>query len=299
MVGNLHRVYVKIVGVVCIVGGMASGLTGCKLNPSKADIPPANTTSKIVDRAVTIESNPISRQPTPTVNTSPPFVIFIAIDKTGSVTTSKIPSLTIDQVKSLAQAVAKVGGEIRLGDVCTDSDRPLASFYISEPPTPLAAVELQKPTLQTAGNPLDLPKLNAEYRKQLASYQQQKAAHDKEVAARDRLIEQKMATFTSSVAGLLKQSAKCGATDIVGMAKRADLYLNEPNSNWRQQPRRVAMLITDGLETVKAHPQPIEWTSKAEVVLVSSGGEAGILKPLLTNTPFESIDAAIRYVIGR
>ena len=134
----------------------------------------------------------------------------------------------------------------------------------------------------------------------MAIYQQREAAYQQEVADRDRLVKVKIDKFMTEIDELLKKPAKCGATDIIGMMKRVDLYLSEPNPSWKQQPQKVAILITDGLETVMARPQPIDWKSKAEVVLVSSGGQAGILKPLLSQTqPFESIDGAFRYVLGR
>lgn len=275
--------------------GIAACLTGCQLKPRQAQAVPANP-APVVGEVETGKSTTVATKQPSEIAIKPPEVFFIANDKTGSVKSSKIPNLTIDPVISLAQSVAKNGGEVRMGNVCTDSDLPLASFYASEPPS-LPNPPPQKPTLQTAGNPLNLPKLNVEYRQQLALYQQREAAYNREVAERERANKQKMGTFISQVKELLKQPANCGATDIIGMMNRADLYLNEPDSNWKQKPRKVAILITDGLETVKANPKPIEWTSKAEVVLVSSGGEAGILKPLLTNTPFDSINAAVRYVI--
>jgi hypothetical protein len=276
--------------------GIAASLTGCQPKLRQAQAVAANP-APVVGEVETAKSITVATKQPSTIATKPPKVIFIAIDKTGSAKSSKIPNLTIDPVISLAQTVKEVGGEVRAGNVCTDSDLALASFYSEEPPT-LGISLPQKPTLQTAGNPLNLPKLNAAYRKQLAIYQQREAAYNQEVAARDRANKQKMGTFISRMKELLKQPANCGATDIIGMMKRANLYFGEPDSGWKQKPHEVAILITDGLETVQANPKPIEWTSKAEVVLVSSGGEAGILKPLLTNTPFDSIDAAVRYVIG-
>lgn len=275
--------------------GVAASLTGCQLKPRQAQAVAANPA--VAGEVETAKSTTVATKQPSEIATKPPKVIFIAIDKTGSAKSSKIPNLTIDPVISLAQTVDKVGGEVRAGNVCTDSDLALVSFYSEEPPT-LGISLPQKPTIKTAGNPLNLATLNLAYRQQLAIYRQREAAYQQEVAARDRVNKQKMGTFISRMKELLKQPANCGATDIIGMMKRADLYFNEPDSNWKQKPHEVAILITDGLETVKANPQPIEWTSKAEVVLVSSGGEAGILKPLLTNTPFESIDAAIRHVIG-
>jgi hypothetical protein len=276
--------------------GMAVGLAGCQLKPRQAQAVAANPAPVVSEVEPNIKTV-ATKQPSAIANLKPPQVIFIAIDKSLSTKSSKIPNLTIEPVIALAQTVAKNSGELRAGNVCTDSDLALASFYSSELPSPLDPPP-QQPTLQIAGNPLNLPKLNVAYRKQLAIYQQREAAYNQEVAARDRSNQQKMSTFVSQMKKLLEQPANCGATDIIGMMKRADLYFGEPDSGWKQKPHQVAILITDGLETVKANPKPIEWTSKAEVVLVSSGGEAGILKPLLTNTPFESIDAAIRYVIG-
>jgi hypothetical protein len=286
----------KLIAIGAAVG-MVVCLTGCQLKPRQAQAVAANPTPVAGEVETNKSTTVATKQPPEIANLKPPMVIFIAIDKTGSAKSSKIPNLTIDPVISLVQTVAKNSGELRVGNVCTDSDLALASFYASELPSPLDIQLPQKPTIQTAGNPLNLPKLNVEYRKQLAIYQQREAAYKQEVAARDRSNQQKMGIFVSQVKKLLEQPANCGATDIIGMMKRADLYMNEPDANWKQKPRKVAILITDGLETVKANPKPIEWTSKAEVVLVSSGGEAGILKPLLTNTPFESIDAAVRYVV--
>jgi hypothetical protein len=276
--------------------GIAASLTGCQPKLRQAQAVAANP-APMVGEVETAKSITVATKQPSAIATKPPKVIFIAIDKSLSTKSSKIPNLTIDPVIALVQTVKEVGGEVRAGNVCTDSDLALASFYSKEPPT-LGISLPQKPTLQTAGNPLYLPKLNVEYRKQMAIYQQREAAYKQAVAARDRANEQKMGTFISRMKELLKQPANCGATDIIGMMKRADLYFGEPDSGWKQKPHEVAILITDGLETVKANPKPIEWTSKAEVVLVSSGGEAGILKPLLTNTPFESIEAAVRYVIG-
>ncbi len=276
--------------------GIAASLTSCQLKPRQAQAVAANP-APVAGEVETAKSTTVATKQPSAIATKPPKVIFFAIDKTGSAKSSKLPNLTIELQMPLLEAVKKDGGEVRAGNVCTDSDLALASFYSEEPPT-LGVSLPQKPTLETAGNPLNLPKLNAEYRKQMAIYQQREAAYKQEVTARDRANEQRMGPFISRMKELLKQPANCGATDIIGMMKRADLYFGEPDSGWKQKPHKVAILITDGLETVKANPQPIEWTSKAEVVLVSSGGEAGILKPLLTNTPFESIDAAVRYVIG-
>jgi hypothetical protein len=117
-----------------------------------------------------------------------PFTIFIGIDRTGSTVSSKIPTLNFPQLERLARAAAKVGAEIRVGVICTDSDRPLLAFFVPEPPVapqPLPSA----PTSASVDNMLKLPKLRADYQKILAAHQQAEAEYQKKVAAREQLIE--------------------------------------------------------------------------------------------------------------
>jgi hypothetical protein len=227
-----------------------------------------------------------------------PFTIFIGIDRTGSTVSSKIPTLKFPQLERLARAAARVGVEIRLGVICTDSDRPLLAFFVPEPPVAPQTLP-SAPTSASVDNMLKLPRLRANYEKVLVAHQQAEAEYQKKVAAREQLIETEIANFKRGFE-LLQNKTQCGATDIYGMLKRADLYLNEVNPTWTQTPRKLALVITDGIETVNStKPQPLQWTSKAEVILVSSGGEVGILKPLLSNVvPYESIDGAIRSIVA-
>lgn len=260
------------------------------VNMPKIDIATAST-SPIADQAV-IKKTLATNSP------KQPFKIFISIDRTGSTVSSKIPSLQFSQLERLARAAAKVGAEIRLGVICTDSDLPLLAFFV---PEPLVAPEQlpPAPTSASVDNMLKLPKLRADYQKIVAAYQQAEAEYQQKVAAREQLIETEIANLKRGFE-LLQNKPECGATDIYGMLKRADLYLNEVNPTWTQTPRKLALLVTDGIETVNTtKPQPFEWTNKSEVVLVSSGAEVGILKPLLKNAPYESIDGAIRYIIAR
>ncbi len=245
-----------------------------------------------------------SPTPTPTVsNLQPPAVpsspvrIYLAIDRTASVSTSKIPNLKLDNLQPLLELVKKVGGEVRVAEVCTSSDLRLNSFYLPEPPlAPQPPAPMPK-----AGtvNPLELPKLQKQSEIQAKAYQQQLSAYDRIMALRQQEAQRNSAEFTTKISKVLEQPPNCKASDLVGMVERGDLYLAEAG-NWRQPPRNIALLITDGLETAQNNPKQVKFASNPQVLLVSSGGQTGILQPLLgSNKPYESIEGAVRFITGK
>ncbi|WP_310413585.1 hypothetical protein [Chamaesiphon sp. OTE_8_metabat_110] len=253
--------------------GLMWGLTGCNSTPP-----------------ISVAANP---QP-PAI--SSPVRIYVAIDRTFSVGASKIPTLKLDNLQPLLELVKKVGGEIRVAEVCTSSVR-LNSFYLSEPP-----LAPQTPTpMPKSGtvNPLELPKLQKQYDLQAKVYQQQLSSYQQAMASRQQEAQQNSTEFTTKISKVLAQPANCQASDVVGTIERGDLYLSEAG-NWRQPPRNVALLITDGLETAQNNPKQVKFASNPQVLLVSSGGRAGILQPLLGgNKPYESIEGAVRFITGK
>ena len=228
---------------------------------------------------------------------SSPVRIYVAIDRTVSVSASKIPNLKLDNLQPLLELVKKVGGEVRVGEVCTSSDLRLNSFYMPEPPqAPQPPAAMPKPGTV---NPLELPKLQQQYDLQAQAYQQQLSTYDRAMAARQLQAQRNSSKFTSKISKILEQPPSCKASDLVGMVERGDLYLAEAG-NWQQRPRNIALLITDGLETARNNPKKVEFISKPQVLLVSSGGQAGILQPLLgSHKPYESIEGAVRFITGK
>lgn len=261
----------KLISIV----GLAWGLTGCN---SHAPIPSVSN-------------------PQPPAILSSPVRIYVAIDRTASVSDSKIPSLKLDNLRPLLELVKNVGGEVRVAEVCTSSDLRLNSFYMPEPPLapqPPAAM----PKSGTV-NPLQLPKLQKQYDLQAQAYQQQLSSYDRAVALRQQEAQRNSTEFTTKISKILEQPPNCKASDVVGTIERGDLYLSEAG-NWRQPPRNIALLITDGLETARNNPKKVQFASNPQVLLVSSGGRAGILQPLLgSNKPYESIEGAVRFITGK
>lgn len=240
-------------------------------------------------------SNPNTSNPSR--KNSHPEIILVAIDNSLSTAPSQIPRVTVDNFTPLIKLVEQNGGEIRVVIICNNSDKRLYNLYMPEPPT-----ENQPPTpLPKAGeiNPLFLPKLQKQHQQEIAAYQQQQETYKKSMVARQQEAQQKSQEFTTKLSEVLKQPPTCYSTDIIGMIKRGDLFLNE-TGNWQQPPRKTALLITDGLETVKKHPGKIEFSSRPQILLVSSGGQSGILQQLLGNSkPYESIEGAIRFIVGQ
>jgi hypothetical protein len=225
----------------------------------------------------------------------PPILVFGSLDKTGSAPSSKIPNAASKDFQPIVEKIKQQGGEIRVGIICDDSDKPLASFYLAEPPTiPTAPDPLPK-----AGkvNPLELPKLRKEHSAKVAEYDKQMASYKTLVAERNKEADRRSQDFITQLDALTSKPSSCQSTDIVGMVKRGDLFLSETN-RWQQTPKKFALLITDGVETRQAPPKSLRFTSEPKVVLVSSGGQTGILQPLLgdNNQPYESIASAVRFI---
>jgi hypothetical protein len=224
----------------------------------------------------------------------PPVITFVSLDKTNSTASTKIPAAKSTDFQPLVEQIKQRGGEVRVGVICNDSDKPLASFYLAEPPTIPTAPAPLPPTGKV--NPLDLPKLRKEHSAKVTDHEKQMASYKTLIAERDKEADQRSQDFITQLEALTSKPSKCQSTDIVGMVKRGDLFLGETN-RWQQTPKKFALLITDGLETHQAPPKSLHFTSEPKVVLVSSGGQTGILQPLLgNNQPYESIASAIRFI---
>ncbi len=239
-------------------------------------------------------SPPAIPTPKKTEALQPPIRIFVAIDDSMSVGESKIPRMSIENLRPLTELIEKWGGELRLAEVCTNSDLRMNSFYVAEP-----LVAPQPPAPLGTVNPLDLPRLQKLHRAEEKIYQQKLASYNQSMMIRQQKAQGDSAELMAKVSKILEKSPSCQASDIKGLIKRGDLYMSE-TGNWHQTPRNVALLVTDGLETVQKQPEKVEFSSKPQVLLVSSGGQAGILQPLLgSEKPYESIEGAVRFITGQ
>jgi hypothetical protein len=234
----------------------------------------------------------ITTAASPNVRTNslkPSVKIDIAVDLTTSGDVNRVPVPTISQIGDVVKVAMERGGDVRIDAIGSDSDKSMLAVSFAEPEDALPPLETPK---EDNINPIERPKFRRESAVKQLAHTAAQQQFDLRVAQRNRDNQQKLKQFLAQVPPILKKRGSYNSTDIVGMVKRTNLFLNEPDPSKKREPQRIALLITDGLETLKTHPKKIEFADRTEVIIVCSGGEAGILK----GQQFESIDSAIRYI---
>ncbi len=236
---------------------------------------------------------------------SPPVQIAILTDKTGSVEWTRIQQPQLQDFQVLSLLLQRNGGEIALGTFCYDSNRPLARIRVEQQPVlvntgfnhPVAPVE---PTNQ--GNAFTYRKQKKEYKQKLAEYETLRQ-NDLEILGHyQNSIQQwqsqsevKIQEFmTTQIQPILSHPVNCGSSDIQGGVNRARLFLAESDTTWRQQPRKFAVFITDGLDNVGT--QAAQFEVDAEILLVNGAGSQGIFDNI-EHKAFESVPAAFQYLV--
>jgi hypothetical protein len=269
----------KFIGTMA---ALALGLNACEMSPASiGGVPPSPP-------AILTLKTPQALQP--------PMRMFLGIDDSMSVGESKIPRMTIENIQPLLDLIKKQGGELRAAAVCTNSDLRMTSFYVPEPPiAPQQPAKLPKAGTVIA---LNLPKLRQEHRQAEKIYQQELAVYDQSMTEREQKAQRESAEFTIKMGKILEKPPSCLGSDLVGLVKRGDLYLSE-TGKWQQMPKNIALVVTDGLETMQKHPEKVDFRSKPQVLVVSSGGQVGILQSLMgSDKPYESIEGAVRFITG-
>jgi hypothetical protein len=237
-------------------------LTGCKMT-----VPEANTTT-----AQVVSSKPKLRL----------LHIAIGIDRTGSKIDNKVPDMTLEQIRTLATGLQQRGGDLRITTICSDSDKAMLRLKFDTP--------VQPPSVSSTGNVFEDAKLQEEYKTT-------KAQFDRQQQTKTTADKAQLTNFLQQVSPLLKQPATCAASDMIGIVQRSDLFLHERQPTGSDNPHKVLFLVTDGQHTSSKAKQVPELQSKAEVVVVSGGQGAGIFEPLKP-VKFDSIDAAITYILS-
>ncbi|MDJ0511475.1 MAG: hypothetical protein QNJ64_19830 [Crocosphaera sp.] len=272
----------------------------------------ASCGGKVESKTPTDTISPTISEPLPEVKTvlenqpqSPPVKIAIIMDKTGSVNWSRIQQPKLEDFQILSLLLQRNGGEIAVGTFCYDSNRPLARIRLEQQPVlvnagfnhPVAPVE---PTNQ--GNAFTYRKQKKEYKQKLAEYQTLRQNDLEILGDYQNSIQQwqsqsevKIQEFmTTKIQPILGHPVNCGSSDIQGGVNRTRLFLAESDTTWRQQPRKFAVFITDGLDNVGI--QAAEFETNAEVLLVNGAGSKGIFYNI-EHKAFESVPAAFQYLV--
>lgn len=210
-----------------------------------------------------------------------PLILAVVQDATGSRTENFVGVITRAQLHTIGLYLAQNGGEVRVGLV-TD-DRPVAfeRLRISEPPATVPAA-----SQMSATNVFTRERRRRELEGQKSKADVRRLEHESQAANDTEEFLNRVSPHLES-GSLASRSAVCNAV------RRAQVFLNEPSADWSKPPRRVLMLLTDGIDNVGGQTIPMQHPT--EVIVVNGMGLVGALdglKPLC----FESVDAAIRWI---
>jgi hypothetical protein len=222
------------------------------------------------------EPNPVNQAPS---IIAPPIKIAVMSDKTGSANYTRTEQPKPDDLAVLIELVTAAGGELAVGLVADDSNRPLARLRIAAPP-----LEPVKP--QRHGNAFEVAERVSEYEEKYAAYRK---AIENHRADSEREVER----FKEQIAGVLAGKPSFNRSDVWGAIARADLFLAEDHSVWGLPPEKFLILVSDGQHNVDS--PAVQVTSGAAVVLVNGAGRVGDLATLKPQT-FENVQAAFQHV---
>jgi hypothetical protein len=282
---------------------MVGGMGGCNSVSEKPPVVATVTPSPTITPSSTAASDitgtdsrssqilPVTVAPATKTNvTEAPVKLVTGIDLTNSGDINRVVTPTIDQIKDMALVVMRRGGDFRVDAIGSQSDTSMIAVSFAEPEAPL--LPLESSPNEDSVNPLERPQLREKYKAKKALHDSEQQKHDQREAQRNADNQSKFEAFLPKVAPLLKLRGTQKATDIVGMGERMNLALKEPYLTKGQAVRQIALLMTDGEETVKKNPKVVKFADGTEVIIVCAGSGTGILK----GQQFENLDSAIRYI---
>ena len=211
---------------------------------------------------------------------SPLRIAFIQ-DKSLSTGETRTPQLKLEDLDSLLELMGATGGELAVGIIHDRSNLGFARLRIDAgPEEPAGVVE--------ADNPFERRNQRAAQRKQKDKFEVQEQTWREEMQTR-------IGEFQSAAEPVLSMAADAKHSPVWDAVKRADLFLSESESDGSPEPHRYAVFITDGIDDVGARPVPIH--TRTRILMVNGAAQLGALA-VLKPQRFESIEAAVRYIVG-
>ncbi|HEU4886119.1 MAG TPA: hypothetical protein VFT45_28025, partial [Longimicrobium sp.] len=162
--------------------------------------------------------------------------MVVTPDLSGSAATNRTPVVQASDLDDLVARTVRCGGEIAVGDVSAESDRPLLRLYVPQPAAP--------PATPAGGRS---PLLARQERERYAA---DSAAYRRSDSLRTSAGERDARIFRQQAATLLARPRDAARSDVNGAIARMALFLAEPDhaagsSAWTPPPRRIAALISD------------------------------------------------------
>lgn len=204
--------------------------------------------------------------------------VVVILDQSGSAPKNRILQMRPEQFQPLFDALEKQGGELAVGTIQSDSNRPLHRLQVNPPPQP-------PPSLPEDLNPYEKAQRSTDI-------ERRKTKHQEKVQARQQTIQQNVCAFRDELDPVLNRKADARHSDIRRAVVRAELFLREPTVSDRPV-QRFAILVTDGQDNVTEKLPAVK--SGATYLVVNGSGVLGILQELDPKT-FESPRAAFDFV---
>ena len=281
---------------ICTLGtALLSSCTGAFLQTLQAPV------------AVSPSPAPTQVQPSSLVSAnSTPVKVGIANDFSGSTSEHRTHPPAITVFEPMFNVLKERGGELGLTEICEDSTQPLWRLRIAEPPK-MDTKKLHNPSLPSSpdtapdSNPFDQVDRKQQYQKELEDYQRLKAedqknwdTHNQALSEHQANVETQISAFKRKVLyPFLKKPVNCKTTDVLGAAKRLNLFLAEDGTIWSHPPTKYALFNTDGLDNV--NDSPIRFQTDITIILVNGSGSKGIFKEV-KHKAFESMTAAVNHI---
>lgn len=212
-------------------------------------------------------------------STLPPLRILAFVDQTRSMDAARVSPVNAASFTPIYDRLLLSGGELAVGRIRDNSDRPFARLYIPVPPTP--------PQLRP--QPTNVFEKAARKKQEDA----ERTRYDTSWRAWRTDASARIAVFSRAIEPFVSRPADAPATDVWQAVRRAAIFFGEPNG-FPPQTRNVVVFVSDGVETARIAEPPASFP--AQVLLVNGAGDVGDLGPLAP-VRFESLDAALRYAV--
>jgi len=225
--------------------------------------------------------DPVTAAPKKPLKSFPPLVAAAFLDQSQSMTEVATPPLTPADLMAILTYIRAHGGDFGLGPIRRDSNLPLARMH-ADLPEP-------KPTAPDESSIYVAAEEDVDYRKQ-------REAWEKNEADRLRRADLSTADFWKKATPILAHKANATRTDLNGAIERARMFLNEPRIFGGVKPLRVAILKTDGVDTLKKTivAKPLD----ADVIVIVVNDTPGVL-PTLHPIAFEAFSAATMWLCAK
>lgn len=224
---------------------------------------------------------PPTSTPSPTVDNCRPLKVVVLVDKTASAATNHIENVEMAHVETLVRLANECGGAIALGLITDRSDRALERYSIKPPRASPLPPPVNLP-------PFEFAERHAEYERALRQTQV-----DNEDRLKERTHEREK--FLGNARALLEIPALARRRDVAGAISRADVFLAEREVDVTTTARRYLVLVSDTLDNVR---RPLPELQGGAAILVATAGTISSLVADLGPERFESVQAAIDYVVS-